>query len=160
MSRLVLDPGNSTGWVIRKDDGTIIGGTIDMNHLNVAQLIKDAYALYGVTLVVYETFQLYPGKANKMVWNSFYPCEVIGVIKCTIDTINKAAADLGLPVCINIEGLSPSVKKYAGPCKDWNEIRLIHHSVNGFEPEKEEKITEHTRDAYRLLKYYELNYKY
>lgn len=145
---LVLDPGNSTGWVIRKEDGVIIGGTIGEDHVNVAQLIKHSVEVYGVNNIVYETFHLYPGKANKMLWNSFYPCEVIGVIKCTATMLN-------LPLV----GLSPSVKKFAGTCSDWHQIKLIYHDAKGFDSVAPIHITEHTRDAYRLLKYFEYNYK-
>lgn len=128
---LVLDPGDSTGWVMRDNDGQIIGGTIGSDHVEVAKLISHL----NPDLLIYETFQLYPNKAQKMCWNSFYPCEVIGVIK-------YIATSMKIPLL----GLQPSVKKYAGTL-DFDTIVII----DGLKP------TEHTKDAYRLFYYWYRN---
>lgn len=130
---LVLDPGDSTGWVYRQKDGVIIGGTVDKNLASVAQLI----IRLAPKIVVYETFALYPGKAQKMIWNSFYPVEVIGVIKYVTETLTGTG----------LVGLSPSVKNYAGDV-DFTKVNT-----------KPNKPTEHTKDAMRLLTYFERNYK-
>lgn len=136
MSVMALDPGNSTGWVLRTDEGKLIGGTISEDHEKVADKIIQLHP----DIVVYETFQLYPGKAQKMMWSTFYPCEVIGVIRY---------------VCAHIQikqifGVQPSVKKFAlSPSEEslWKTVEVYAG----------EKITEHTRDAVRLLRYYERN---
>ncbi len=136
MSVIALDPGNSTGWVFREADGSISGGTCGENHLQVWKLLDE----YHPTKIVYETFQMYPNKAQKLIWNTFYPCEVIGVIKLWA-ALNNA----------ELIGLQPSVKKFAlGP----SELDLWK-AVNRYG----QPATEHMRDAVRLLRYYERNYK-
>lgn len=88
-------------------------------------------------MVVIESFKLYPGKAQSMAWNSFYPCEVIGVIKyiCSIKNIPWIEQ-------------APSVKKYFGGFKpDWSQVE----KTAGY------KRTEHVKDSYMHLKYFLLN---
>lgn len=129
---LVFDPGESTGWVFRRADGTLDGGTCPKDHTKVAELLHK----YMPEIVVFESFRLYPQKAQSLAWNSFYPCEVIGVIKylCMVDDVPTVEQ-------------APSVKKYFGGFQqDWD--RLKESSVN---------ITEHTKDAYQLLRYFERN---
>lgn len=128
---LVLDPGNSTGWLFRNNEGEFTGGTIVENHKEVANLIYK----YKPDILIYETFQLYPNKAQKMCWNSFYPVEVIGVIKYVAGLLN-----------IKLIGLQPSVKKFS-LAVDWS---IIH---------SDEKITEHTKDTLRLYDYWHRNYE-
>ena len=138
MSVLVLDPGNSTGWVFEGSGNGLVGGTVRENHADVADLLKQL----NPDTVVYETFQMYPGKAQKLIWNTFYPCEVIGVIKCYCQTNN-----------IPIVGLQPSVKKFAlAPHEQdsWKRVAIVDNTG---------KATEHTRDAYRLYMYYVRNYQ-
>lgn len=144
MSVIALDPGNSTGYVFRRNPGDdLYGGTIGENHLDVWNLLNH----YKPDVIVYETFQMYPGKAQKLIWNSFYPVEVIGVIKIWY----KLRKEMGFD--IQLVGLQPSVKKFAlanSELELWKTIRIC--DVGG-------KATEHTRDAVRLLRYYERNYK-
>lgn len=128
---LAIDPGNSTGWVYRDVQGTVHGGTIGESLNAVVDLIKSLRIDY----IVYETFQLYPSKAAKMMWNTFYPCEVIGVIKY----ISK---ELTLPLV----AVQPSAKKFSGvQSGEWKCIGSAG------------KVTEHTRDAYQLLRFFERN---
>lgn len=129
---LVLDPGNSTGWLYRDREGKLYGGTIKEDHVAVAGLILSK----SPDIIIYETFQLYPSKAQKMCWNSFYPVEVIGIIKY-FATINKS----------KLIGLQPSVKKFAGTL-DWTKIDSQGCG-----------ITEHTKDTYRLYMYWHRNYE-
>lgn len=132
MSVIALDPGNSTGWVFREADGSISGGTCGENHEHVWNLLEQ----YKPTIVVYETFQMYPGKAQKLIWNTFYPCEVIGIIKLWC---MKNGAEL--------VGLQPSVKKFAlanSELELWKTVERYGAPA-----------TEHMRDAVRLLRYYE-----
>lgn len=127
-SILVLDPGNHTGWLFQDEEGNLSAGTLGENHAAAGKFILRLKP----HKIVYETFQLYPSRATKMHWNSFYPCEVIGIIKF-------CAAICGATLI----GLQPSVKKYAATPK-WKE-----HLVDTEYP-----ITEHMRDAWRLYDYY------
>lgn len=126
---LVFDPGESTGWVYRTDSGLIVGGTCKMNHLEVARKFEE----YAPDIVVFERFNLYPGMAKSLSWNTFYPCEVIGVIRyiCIRESIPYIEQ-------------APGIKKYAGGLQaDWHDLR------NRCE------VTEHTKDAYLHLRYFE-----
>ena len=129
---MALDPGNSTGWVMRTDS-ELIGGTIGSNHQDVWQLMNNLQP----DILIYETFQMYPSKAQKLIWNTFYPCEVIGVIKLWAQ----------LHPQVKLVGLQPSVKKFA----------LSNSELDLWRSVKGTPITEHTRDAVRLLRYYERN---
>lgn len=136
MSVIALDPGNSTGWVFREEeDGKIIGGTVGESHKDVWRLLSK----YLPDVVVFETFQMYPGKAQKLIWNTFYPCEVIGVIKLWASVFD-----------CTIVGLQPSVKKFALAASEvdlWKTVERVD----------DQPATEHMRDAVRLLRYYERN---
>lgn len=132
-SILVLDPGNSTGWFYRNAEGEMFSGTIKASHADIYDLIDTLKP----NTIVYETFQLYPSRAQKMSWNSFYPCEVIGIIKV-----------LAVKQNCRLVGLQPSVKKYA-TAPTWENVQLVD---NG-------KVTEHMRDAWRLFDYYIRNKK-
>lgn len=144
---IALDPGNSTGWVGRvpvygnKDEvvsSMLVGGTIGEDHCAVYRLLED----FQPDIVVFETFQMYPGKAQKLIWNTFYPCEVIGVIKLwAMQRGNKC----------KLVGLQPSVKKYALG----NSEQELWKTVDRFG----QPATEHLRDAVRLLRYFERNEK-
>lgn len=125
---LALDPGESTGWCFIDRDDNLCAGTAPKDHLKVAERID----ILNPDIVVYESFNLYPGKAQKLIWNSFYPCEVIGVIlyKCRSNHI---------PVYRQ----APSIKKYAGPLPQ----KFIDYS-------KIEKLTEHSKDACQHLCYF------
>lgn len=147
MSVLALDPGNSTGWVFRNDEGKLIGGTIGECHKDVWDLLTEK----DPDVVVFETFQMYPGKAQKLIWSTFYPCEVIGVIKVWF-MLNKEKI---VPPCNDrrlrqLVGLQPSVKKYALANSESELWKTV-------ERENNQAATEHLRDAVRLLRYYERN---
>ena len=132
MSVIALDPGNSTGWCLRTNEGKLIGGTIGELHYDVWSLLNS----YHPDVVVYETFQMYPGKAQKLIWNTFYPCEVIGVIKLWC-MLNER----------NLIGLQPSVKKFALANSELDLWKTVERYGA--------PATEHMRDAVRLLRYYE-----
>lgn len=136
---LVFDPGESTGWCYRGFDGSVYGGTARKDHLEVAGLI---YSI-GPDIVVLESFHLYPQMAKSLSWNSFYPCEVIGVIKLVC-----------MQEKIPFVEQAPSVKKYFGGFqKDWDTIGAIPAIMNQFS----RGVTEHTKDAYMHLRYFERN---
>lgn len=128
-SILVFDPGESTGWVYLDTLGKLQGGTIPADHLLVGRLIEELLP----DVVVIERFNLYPGKAKSMSWNSFYPVEVIGVIKYLCEKES-----------IWLVEQAPSVKKYAGGFDmDWEKFKVNI------------KVTEHVKDAYLHLRYYQ-----
>lgn len=129
---LALDPGESTGWCYRGENGVLQGGTLPKDHEKVAQLILDL----NPHILVYESFHLYPGKAKSLSWNSFYPCEVIGVIKY-----------IGITHGMMLIAQAPSVKKYFGGFQsDWVTLQPTL-----------DRLTEHVKDAYMHLKYFERN---
>ena len=135
-SVLVFDPGESTGWCFQSTAGTVYGGTARRNHVEVANLIQTAQP----DVVVLERFNLYPQMAKSLSWNSFYPCETIGVIKVT-------CMSLGIPVVEQ----APSVKKYFGGFqKDWDTIGFLPVQLEAFS----KGVTEHTKDAYMHLRYF------
>lgn len=127
-SILALDPGESTGWCWLNIYDQMKAGTLPKNHESVLRLIQE----FQPDRVVYESFNLYPGKAQKMVWNSFYPCEVIGVIKVVCQIRG-----------ISITAQAPPVKKFVGPLPQ----KYIDLS-------RTEKLTEHSKDACQHLCYY------
>lgn len=131
-SILVFDPGESTGWCFRDCEGRVIGGTCKKHHREVAERIQ----ILNPDIVVLERFNLYPQMAKSLAWNSFYPCEVIGVIRYLCECAS-----------IPIVEQAPSVKKYFGGFQDdWGQLKSL--SLN---------VTEHTKDAYQHLKYFERN---
>lgn len=132
-SILVFDPGESTGWVFLSAGGEISGGTCGREHRQVADLITN----WAPDVIVVERFNLYPGMAKSMSWNSFYPCEVIGVIRYFADVTRTKYVEQ-----------APSVKKYAGGLgDDWEYLKQKCF------------VTEHTKDAYLHLKYFLRNTK-
>lgn len=151
---IALDPGETTGYFVKRyydvykdsdDEATIerveneivAGGTVGHNHIEVFDLLSKIRP----DIVILESFALYPGKAKSLAWNSFYPCEVIGVIKLWV-------------MMQQVQGLTvqqveqaPSVKKYAGGLReDW---QYFQHNL------LKEKVTEHVKDAYMHIKYWE-----
>jgi len=131
---LVFDPGESTGWVFWEEGVVVSGGTCGKNHREVA----DKILTLKPDIVVFERFNLYPGRAQSLSWNTFYPCEVIGVIRYIAESAN-----------MEIVEQAPSVKKYSGLVKKneswlWNDLKA---RMQG-------KVTEHTWDALQHLQYY------
>lgn len=133
-SILVFDPGDHTGWVFRDANGRVVGGTCGKSHAQVAECID----VLQPDICVFERFNLYPQMAKSLAWNSFYPCEVIGVIRYLCTQKN-----------IPIVEQAPSIKKYFGGFQDdWTRLKEI------CDPKE---VTEHTKDAYQHLKYFERN---
>lgn len=138
-SILALDPGESTGWCFLDRENNMQAGTAPKSHISVAKLLDDL----DPDIVVYETFKLYPSKAQSLLWNSFYPCEVIGVIeyKCALKgMLSGTAGEHYRPQVIR---QAPAVKRYAGPLpKAFAQLS------------KQTKLTEHSKDACQHLCYY------
>lgn len=131
---LVFDPGDHTGWVYRDETGRVIGGTCPKSHLRVAECIQ----LHPADIVVMERFNLYPQMAKSLAWNSFYPCEVIGVIRYLCSLNHTPLVEQ-----------APSIKKYIGGFQDdWFKLKELCSQI---------EVTEHTKDAYQHLKYFERN---
>ena len=124
MTILAFDPGESTGWVCRKN-GFIEGGTVKKSFETIEYLFNS----YRPQIVVYETFALYPSLAKSLAWNTMYPCEVIGVIKFLAEKHNIKWYDQ-----------PASCKKYAG--------KVSLKDVRGIEK------TGHTKDALIHLQYF------
>lgn len=76
MKYIAFDPGETTGIVVC-DNGCVTGYEIVRDTLQIAELIETVMP----DVVIVEKFVLYPGKAKAQSWSSFYPVEVIGVIK-------------------------------------------------------------------------------
>ena len=132
-SILVFDPGESTGWCYQDHNGVVVGGTAKRRHEDVARLIEG----FEPDIVVFERFNLYPQMAKSLAWNSFYPCEVIGVIRFLCDRYKIPYVEQ-----------APSIKKYFGGFKeDWEKLKLDSKS----------NITEHSKDAYQHYRYFLLN---
>lgn len=135
-SILVFDPGESTGWCYQTSNGLVCGGTARKDHLEVANLIRAAQP----DIVVLERFNLYPQMAKSLSWNSFYPCETIGVIKVI-------CMELKIPIVEQ----APSIKKYFGGFQaDWETISYLPLQLEPFS----KGVTEHTKDAYMHFRYF------
>ena len=113
-----------------EEDGsrTYTGGTVLRDHVKVAQLLEQ----FNPDIVVMERFNLYPGMAKSLSWNTFYPCEVIGVVRYLCQRDGRELVEQ-----------APSIKKYSGGLNQlWVSIR---HSF---------EYTEHTKDAFLHWRYF------
>lgn len=135
---IAIDPGESIGIVSRTEKeivyGTTITGEFRLAHLWA--LLRDR----NPKIIVFEEFALRQSAASKLVGNKFITCEVIGVIKLYAQRTG----------CILIP-LIPANKEYCGFSSNPKDPHFQEITMVGGE-----KITEHTRDAYRLLRYAEL----
>ena len=134
---MAIDPGESIGVVLRTADA-VHGCTIstDLRLRRLWTVLESNRP----DVVVFEEFALRQSAAKKLIGNKFVTCEVIGVIKLYAQKYG----------CLLIP-LIPANKEYCGFSanpKDphFAEIKMVQG----------EKITEHTRDAFRLLRYAEL----
>lgn len=137
MKIMAIDPGESIGVVLRTDS-KVYGRTIttDLRLRHMWSVLEGNQP----DIIVFEEFALRQSAANKLVGNKFITCEVIGVIKLYAQKTG----------CLLVP-LIPANKEYCGFSSNpkdphFKEITM----VDG------ERITEHTRDAYRLLRYAEL----
>ena len=137
MRVMAIDPGESIGVVLRTDD-KVYGCTVttDLRLRRLWSILEGNHP----DVIVFEEFALRQSSASKLVGNKFITCEVIGVIKLY-------AQKTGTPLI----PLIPANKEYCGFSsnpKDPHFKEIVMDSG--------ERITEHTRDAYRLLRYAEL----
>jgi len=130
MTILSIDPGESTGWVTWLSGADRLqGGTIKHNRKQLWNLLTTIQP----AIIVFEEFVLYPTHAKSLIWNTFYTCEIIGIIKLYVD----------LTPNVKLVKQSASNKKYSG-AKSSDEL---WQSLIG-------KTTNHTFDAYIHLVYY------
>lgn len=144
MKIICFDPGDSTGWVQRTDVEELENG----EYLSGGTIYKDLDKIWhGIVnvnpdIIVFETFHLYPGAAKHLTYNDFYPCQVIGVIK-------HAALFAGTPHLVE---QAPSIKKYSGGIDArFSDLMALMKEERG------EDLTEHIKDAYLHLKYFEMH---
>ena len=132
-----IDPGESVGMVTRV--GTKVHGTTITTPLRLRRLWNILYTI-NPEVIVFEEFALRQSAANKLVGNKFITCEVIGVIKLYAQMTGCSLIPL-IPANKEYCGFSDSPKD-----PHFKEIEMAAG----------ERITEHTRDAFRLLRYAEL----
>ena len=135
---IAIDPGESIGITIRMTNEKVYGLTIKGEHR-----LKELWTLLATKqprIVIFEEFALRQSAAKKLVGNKFITCEVIGVIKLYAQ----------MHQCLLIP-LIPANKEYCGFSANPKDSHFAEIRMLGGE-----KITEHTRDAFRLLRYAEL----
>lgn len=135
---MAIDPGEHIGIVIRAENGVVWGCTLEGEDRNrkLWRLLCDEQP----DAVVYEIFALRQSAASKLVGNRFITCEVIGAIKtyCMVHSVSWGELQ---PMCKEYCGFSSNPKD-----AHYSNIQMLWG----------QRITEHTRDAYRLLRYFEL----
>lgn len=134
---VAIDPGDHIGFVWSYGKEGTFGRTLEGDG-RLQDLWRILYQL-SPTVIVYEEFALRQSAASHLVGNKFITCEVIGVIKlyCQMHKI---------PVI----KLTPSCKEYCGFSDSAKDPAFKAINCG------EQKITEHVRDAYRLLRYAQL----
>lgn len=137
MRIMAIDPGESIGVVLRVDE-KVYGCTI-ATELRLKRLWS-TLQVNNPDIIVFEEFALRQSAAKKLVGNKFITCEVIGVIKLYSQLYD-----------CSLLSLIPANKEYCGFSSNPKDPHFQKISMLSGE-----KITEHTRDAYRLLRYAEL----
>lgn len=136
-SIMAIDPGESIGIVARSSEkvyGMTITGEFRLRYLWNLLLDKKPKT------VVFEEFALRQSAAKQLIGSKFITCEVVGVIKLYAQ----------LSGCLLVP-LIPANKEFCGFSSSARDPHFQGITMVGGE-----KITEHTRDAYRLLRYAEL----
>ena len=135
MIYLFLDPGESTGWMTVDSSGKKESGVLLKNKLqDVWQFLRDQLEKDKLK-IIYEGFHLFPTHAQTMIGNSFFTCEVIGVIKLFAALSESAILEQ-----------MPSDKKYAGKLEqEYYDIKT--------------DSTQHSKDAYLHYQFYKRKHK-
>lgn len=131
MRIIAIDPGESTGWVSWYD-GALEGGTIKHDRVAILALLERVLP----DITVFEEFVLYPHMAKALSWNSFYTCEIIGIIKLYVDMMAPT---------VELVTQKAANKKYSGGKTSdptWQAIK------------RNPSVTEHTFDAYLHLMFF------
>jgi hypothetical protein len=137
---MTFDPGESTGWAYYEiHEGvpaTLTVGTVPKDLTKMWHLLHN---FPQPDVFVIEEFRLFPSHSKALVGNTFYPCEVIGVLKLYA-MLHK----------ITVVTQAAHAKKYSGAStKD-----ALWVAASGTPGE----FTRHAYDAYIHLCYY-LRYK-
>jgi len=132
---LVLDPGESTGYVVDTEGCLTNWGTIPFDR----KLLWEFLIMQTPDIIVLEEFVLYPSHAKGLSWNKFHTCEMIGIIKLYCDMYGT-----------ELIAQKASDKKYSGATKQ---------DAAWLTMDKCDDTTEHTYDAYQHWCYYVRNNK-
>lgn len=143
---MTVDPGDHIGTLVVELDSNgkelcILGRTLegdDRNHKLWRYMCE-----MRPDLILFERFALRANAAQKLTGSTFITCEVIGVIKLFAQVYEYKPNEL-------IE-LLPSCKEYCGFTSNPKDPK--YRDIFMY---KDEKITEHVRDTYRLYSYYKL----
>lgn len=130
---VAIDPGDHIGFVWTHA-GKTYGKTLEGEE-RLCDLWVLLHRIKPIA-VIYEEFALRQSAANHLVGNKFITCEVIGVIKLYCQAN-------GIPIV----RLTPSSKEFCGFSDSARDPAFKNIECG------DQKITEHVRDAYRLLKY-------
>ena len=133
---VAIDPGDHIGVVWRYGQEQDVSGLTLEGDDRYKQLWKLLDNL-DPDVICYEVFALRQSAAMKLIGNRFITCEVIGTIKTYCQLKH-----------IKLIELQPVNKQYCGFTSkpsdpEYKKVVML----------PEQKITEHTRDAYRLLRY-------
>lgn len=130
---LAIDPGDHIGCVW--DTGEKVYGRTLETDSRLWQLWNLLHDLEP-DVIIYEEFVLRQSAAQHLVGNRFVTCEVIGVIKLYCQLTQTPLIKL-----------APAQKEYCGFSDSARDpaFKVIDCM--------DQKITEHVRDAYRLLRY-------
>lgn len=142
MMYVFLDPGESTGWMVVDSRGEKACGVLEKaSHAEVWKWLYETIGLANGCLgpqsctIVYEGFHLFGSHKNVMVGNSFYTCEIIGVIKLFAEWY-----------VIDIKEQMPSDKKYAGKLEeDYKKYKT--------------DSTQHSKDAWLHYQFFKRRHK-
>ena len=134
---VAIDPGDHIGFVWSYGKEGTHGRTFEGE--NRLQDLWHVLHQLTPTVIVYEEFALRQSAAQHLIGNKFITCEVIGVIKLYCQLTNTPIIKL-TPSCKEYCGFSDSARDPA--------FKIINCGP--------QKITEHVRDAYRLLRYAQL----
>ena len=135
MKVVAIDPGESIGLIVEGENETV-GRTITGQYVDRLKELFTTLCTVQPDIVVYEQFALRQSAAAKLVGNKFITCEVIGVIKLYCELYK-----------VRIIALLPMNKEYCGFSSNPKDAHYLKINMNA------QKITEHVRDAYRLLCY-------
>lgn len=132
-----IDPGDHIGFIMCSNLGQIIEGRTIEGEYRLKEL-WDMLDFAKPDIIIYEEFALRQSAAKKLVGNKFITCEVIGVIKLYSQMNN-----------VPLLPLIPAAKEYCGFSSAPSDPRYKEIKMWL----SDEKITEHVRDAFRLLMY-------
>lgn len=142
MMYLFLDPGESTGWMSVDTKGNKSCGVLIKNtHQYIWNWLYEKVALEhgclsnGLCTIIYEGFHLFGTHKNTLVGDSFYTCEIIGVIKLFAEMYE-----------LELVHQMPSDKKYAGKLED--DYKLCKTDS-----------TQHSKDAWLHYQFYKRRHR-